>query len=483
MTTAVLARTRRRSELVLGLLVVIVTGGGYILVALSDGPELPPDLWAFLGRVLGLYLVAHLAVRRFARGADATLLPLAAALNGIGFVTISRLDEELARVQAGWVAIGVVAFVVTLVIVRDTRLLEKYRYTFALLGVLFLLLPLLPGIGRTLNGARLWASIGPLNFQPGELAKVLLVVFFASYLADHRDLLAAGSVRIGRFFVPALRHLGPLALAWGCSILVMVYEKDLGSSLLFFGVFAAMLYMATGRAYYLVVGLVLFLVGVFIAYQIFGHVQVRASIRGSTPGRIPPATASRSSSRGSRSVRAASPGRASASATPTHSQCRDRLRLLGHRRGARAHRDGRRDHRVHVAGGQRVRSRWMRDPFSKLFAAGLATIVGLQTVISRGVTRVIPLTGITLPFVSYGGSSLVANFIVLALLLACPTRPHGRGRIDEPHDPPRRRRHARVVRRPGRAGHVPPDHPRRRPQERSEQRSRVPPRTTRGHAG
>ncbi len=275
MTATTLIRTRRRSELALGLLVVVVTGGGYILVALSDGPELPADLWAFLASVLGLYVVAHLAIRRLAPGADATLLPLAAVLNGIGFVTISRLDRDLARIQAGWVAVGVVAFVVTLLVVRNTRLLEKYRYTFALLGVGFLLLPLLPGIGRTINGARLWVSIGPLNFQPGEIAKVLLVIFFAAYLADNRELLAAGSVRIGRIFVPALRHLGPLALAWGFSILVMVYEKDLGSSLLFFGVFAAMLYMATGRGYYLFVGLILFLIGAALAYAAFGHVQVR----------------------------------------------------------------------------------------------------------------------------------------------------------------------------------------------------------------
>ena len=163
MTATTLIRTRRRSELALGLLVVVVTGGGYILVALSDGPELPADLWAFLASVLGLYVVAHLAIRRLAPGADATLLPLAAVLNGIGFVTISRLDRDLARIQAGWVAVGVVAFVVTLLVVRNTRLLEKYRYTFALLGVGFLLLPLLPGIGRTINGARLWVSIGPLK--------------------------------------------------------------------------------------------------------------------------------------------------------------------------------------------------------------------------------------------------------------------------------------------------------------------------------
>ena len=276
MTATTLIRTRRRSELALGLLVVVVTGGGYILVALSDGPELPADLWAFLASVLGLYVVAHLAIRRLAPGADATLLPLAAVLNGIGFVTISRLDRDLARIQAGWVAVGVVAFVVTLLVVRNTRLLEKYRYTFALLGVGFLLLPLLPGIGRTINGARLWVSIGPLNFQPGEIAKVLLVIFFAAYLADNRELLAAGQ-RAHRPHLRA-RRCGTSdrsLLAWGFSILVMVYEKDLGSSLLFFGVFAAMLYMATGRGYYLFVGLILFLIGAALAYAAFGHVQVR----------------------------------------------------------------------------------------------------------------------------------------------------------------------------------------------------------------
>jgi cell division protein FtsW (lipid II flippase) len=419
MTSAVLARTRRRSELVLGLLVVILTGGGYVLVALSDGPKLPADLWAFLGWVLGLYLVAHVAVRRFARGADATLLPLAAALNGIGFVTISRLDEELARIQAGWVAIAVVAFVITLLVVRDTRVLEKYRYTFALLGVLFLLLPLLPSIGRTLNGARLWASIGPLNFQPGELAKVLLVVFFASYLADNRDVLAAGSVRIGRFFVPALRHLGPLALAWGFSILVMVYEKDLGSSLLFFGVFAAMLYMATSRAYYLLVGFVLFLVGAFIAYHTFGHVQVRVDTwldpwkdRAADGFQIIQSWyAFGTGGFAGTGIGLGNPDKIPNAATDfVFSAIGEELGLIGTVAVIIGF-------MLLVGSAFRIAVDAPR-PFSKLFAAGLATIIGLQTVIILGgVTRLIPLTGITLPFISYGGSSLVANFVVLALLL------------------------------------------------------------------
>ena len=419
MTATTLIRTRRRSELALGMLVVVVSGGGYILVALSDGPELPADLWAFLASVLGLYVVAHLAIRRLAPGADATLLPLAAVLNGIGFVTISRLDRDLARIQAGWVAVGVVAFVVTLLVVRNTRLLEKYRYTFALLGVGFLLLPLLPGIGRTINGARLWVSIGPLNFQPGEIAKVLLVIFFAAYLADNRELLAAGSVRIGRIFVPALRHLGPLALAWGFSILVMVYEKDLGSSLLFFGVFAAMLYMATGRGYYLFVGLILFLIGAALAYAAFGHVQVRVDTW-INPWRDPTHTgfqiiqswyAFGTGGFAGTGLGLGNPDKIPNAATDfVYSAIGEEHGLLGTVGVLIAF-------MLFVGSAYRIAVDAVR-PFAKLFAAGIATIIGFQTVIILGgVMRVIPLTGITLPFVSYGGSSLVANFVALALLL------------------------------------------------------------------
>ena len=224
-----LARRRRLAELGLGVLAVLITVGGYALVALADGPDLPPDLLAFLGGVLGLYIVAHLAIRRLAPRADGTLLPLVALLNGIGFVAISRLDQDLARVQAVWVAVAVGALVATLLVVRDVSVLQRYRYTFALLGILFLLLPLAPGIGNTINGARLWVGIGPLNFQPGEIAKVLLVIFFAAYLVEKRELLSEGSRRVGHMYVPDPKHLGPLLLAWGVSVLVMVRLRDLGS--------------------------------------------------------------------------------------------------------------------------------------------------------------------------------------------------------------------------------------------------------------
>lgn len=428
--TVPLARQRRRSELALGLLVVVFTVGGYVLVALAEGPQLatatpqlPPDLWVFLASVFGIYLVAHLAVRRLAPNADATLLPLAAALNGIGFVTLSRLDVALdtdfARIQSVWVAVGVAAFVGTLIVVRDVRVLERYRYTFALLAVLFLLLPLVPGIGRTINGARLWVSLGPLDFQPGEIAKVLLVVFLAGYLADKRELLAAGSVRVGPVFLPAARHLAPLLLAWGFALLVMVYEKDLGSSLLFFGVFAAMLYMATGRAYYVVVALVLFAVAAWFSYSVYDHVQTRVDMW-LDPWQDP-------LDKGFQNVQSwyafgtggiagtglglGNPYKIPNAATDfIFSAIGEELGLVGTL--------------AVVVGfmllvGSAFRIAVDADrPFDKLFAAGLATILGIQTfLILGGVTRLIPLTGITLPFVSYGGSSLVANFVVLALLL------------------------------------------------------------------
>jgi peptidoglycan glycosyltransferase len=203
---------------------VVVTGAGYVLLLLADKPNIPADLWVFLLAVLGLYVVAHLAVRRFAPRSDPTLLPIAFLLNGIGYVTISRLDRDLARVQAVWTAVGIAAFVITLVVVRHVRVLERYKYTFLLLGIGALLLPSLPGIGQEINGARLWVRFGPVNFQPGEAAKVLLVVFFAAYLVDKRELLARGTRHLGPLILPDPKHLGPLVLAWAFSILVMVRE-------------------------------------------------------------------------------------------------------------------------------------------------------------------------------------------------------------------------------------------------------------------
>ncbi len=419
MTAAVFARNRRRAELSLGLLVVAVTVGGYVLVALANGPKLPPDLYALLAWVFGLYLVAHLAVRRFAPAADATLLPIAAMLNGIGFVTIARLDKTQARTQSLWVAIAIGVFVLTLVVVRDVRIFERYRYTCLLLGILFLMMPVIPKIGQAKFGGRLWVAVGPISFEPSEVAKVLLVAFFAAYLVDKRELLAQGRIHIGRWYLPSLRDLGPLLLAWGAALLVLGYEQDVGTSLLFFGVFAAMLYMTTRRPAYIVGTLILLVVGAIVAYKAFGHVRVRVQ-NWTDPWRAPlgnglqPIEGWYSLGTGGVSGTGLGLGQPwripNASTDYIFAAIGEELGLVGTIGIVAAF-------MLFVGSAYRIAIDAAR-PFTKMFAAGIATIIGLQTfIIIGGVLRVIPLTGITLPFMSYGGSSLVANFALLAILL------------------------------------------------------------------
>jgi cell division protein FtsW (lipid II flippase) len=416
---SVTARRRRGSELGLGLLAIVVTAGGYVLLLLADGPELPPDLWVILAALFGLFVVAHVALRRLAPRADGTLLPIAALLTGIGFITISRLDRELARIQSLWIALGVGAFVLTLMLVRRVSILERYRYTFLVIGVGALLLPLVPGVGYEINGARLWVGIGPLNFQPGEAAKVLVVIFFAAYLADKRELLAAGTRRLAGMRLPDPKHLGPLLLAWGVSIIVMVRQKDLGSSLLFFAVFSAMLYMATERIAYLLAGLGMFMTGALAAYQLFDHVQVRVSTW-TDPWPVADGDGFQITQSlfafGTGGFAGTGLGLGSPEKIPNaptdfvFAAIGEELGLLGTVGVLIAF-------LLFVGTGFRVAVRADR-PFSQLFAGGLTAIIGIQTfLILGGVTRVIPLTGITLPFISYGGSSLVANFVILALLL------------------------------------------------------------------
>ena len=425
MAVATFARSRRRAELSLGLLVVAVTVGGYILVALANGPRLPSNVAILLVWVFALYLVAHLAVRRFAPNADGTLLPIAGMLNGLGFVMIARLAgaghdyAAQARVQSEWVTIGIGAFVLILVVVRDVRLFARYRYIALLLGIGFMLLPLAPHIGVSKGGGRLWVALGPLSFEPNEIAKVLLVAFFAAYLADTRELLTEGRIRIGRWFVPSPRDLGPLLLAWGMALLVLAYEQDIGTSLLFFGVFAAMLYMTTRRAAYIVGTIVLLVIGAFLAYHLFSHVRVRVETW-TNPWKDPQGTgiqgvqgwyALGSGGIAGTGLGLGQPWRVPLASTDyIFTSIGEELGLVGSI-GVIAL------FMLFVGSALRVAVDAAR-PFTKLFAAGLAIIIGLQSfLIIGGVTRFIPLTGITLPFVSYGGSSLVANFALLALLM------------------------------------------------------------------
>lgn len=419
---------RRNTELGLVLLAALVTTGAYVLASLGRTARMPADIGPFLGVVVGLLAAAHVATRRLAPGADPVLLPLAGLLNGIGYVFIARLDADLARLQAAWTAIGVGAFVATLVVVRRARDLERVRYTLALAGIALLLLPLVPGLGRTINGARLWVRVGPLNFQPGELAKIALAVFFASYLVERRELLAIATRRIGPVAVPDLRHFGPVLAAWAVSLVVIMAERDLGSSLLFFALFVAALWVATGRGAYLVAGAAMFAGGAVLAWSQFAHVQERVRVwidpwpHAATEGFqiVQGWFAMGSGGIAGRGLSLGSPQRIPAAATDfIFAAIGEELGLLGTTAVLAAF-------VLMVGTGLRVALR-AEHPFEKLLATGLTLILGLQSfIIIGGITRVVPLTGITLPFVSYGGSSLVANYMLLALLLRISAGPGGR---------------------------------------------------------
>jgi peptidoglycan glycosyltransferase len=420
----VLGRARRNTELGLIILAVIVTAGLYILASFARDASLPVNIGPFLVVVLGLLCAAHLANRRLAPNADGILLPVAGLLNGIGYVFIARLDEDLAGLQATWTAIGIGAYIATLVVIRRTRVLERYRYTFMLAGIVLLLLPLAPVVGRSINGARIWVSFGPVNFQPGEFAKLALAIFFAGYLVEKRELLAVATWRVGPVSLPDPKHLGPVLVAWGFSLLVMITQKDLGSSLLFFAVFLVMLWVATERASYLVFGFGLFAVGAYVSWTQFTHVQERV-----TNWIDPWSDFDGKGFQIAQAMFAFSWGGVSGTGIGLGSQVRiperetdfifavigEELGLLGSTIIVAAY-------LLMVGAGLRVAIR-TQAPFDKLLATGLTTLIGVQAfIIIGGVTRLLPLTGITLPFVSYGGSSLVSNYVLLALLIRISDR-------------------------------------------------------------
>lgn len=414
-----LAPIRRRGELGLVLLAGLVTGCAYVLASLGKNASIPARVGTFLAVVLGLLLVAHLAVRRLAGGADPLILPLAALLHGIGFVMIARLSNRLAGLQATWSLVAVLAMVLTLLVVERVRDLARYQFTALAFGVGLLLLPMVPGVGFTSGGARIWVHLGPINFQPGEFAKILLTVFLAGYLADRHDLIAAGHTRIGRVALPEWRHLLPLLAAWGISVLVMVGQRDLGSSLMFFALFVVLLWVSTERAAFLVAGLAMFAVAAVAAYHLFSHVRTRVTIwfdpwssyesRG-----YQPVQALFSLAEGG--LTGTGLGRGDPASVPAAhndfiiSAIAEEMGLLGCVAVLAAF-------ALLVGAGLRTALR-ADHHFDKLLAVGLTTILAVQSfIIIGGVIRVVPLTGVTLPFVSYGGSSLVSNYIVLALLL------------------------------------------------------------------
>ena len=420
-----LRAVRRNTELGLIVLGTLVTVGAYLLASLAEDATIPANIGPFLGIVLGLQLAAHVAIRRLAPDADGTLLPIAGLLNGLGYVFIVRLDEarsvpqNLAGLQSAWAAVGVGAFIGTLLVVRRVRDLERYRWTIGFAGIGLLLLPLVPGIGKTINGAKIWVGIGPISFQPGEFAKILLALFFASYLVEKRELLAVSSRRVGPIPLPDPKHLGPVLLAWGASLVVMISQKDLGSSLLFFALFVALLWVATERATYLVVGVLLFAGGAVFAHSQFIHVQDRVDVwldpwvepKDDGFQIVEAQFAFSAGGITGTGINLGSPTRIPYAETDfIFAAIGEELGLLGATAVLLAF-------VLIVGAGLRIALR-TEVPFERLLATGLTVLIGVQSfIIIAGVIRVLPLTGITLPFVSYGGSSLIANYVLLALLL------------------------------------------------------------------
>jgi peptidoglycan glycosyltransferase len=419
MSQSPVAAARRSTELGLVVMAAAITAAAYTLASLGKNAEIPPILVPFLVAVLGLLVVAHLANRFLAPGADGVILPLAALLNGVGYVIIARLSDRLAGLQTTWTFVAIAAYVGTLLFVQRAPDLARYKWSFLAIGVALLLMPLVPGVGASFGGARIWVSIGPVNFQPGEFAKIALTLFFAGYLAERRELISAGTWKVGPFHLPELRHLLPIAFAWGFAVVVMVAEKDLGSSLLFFTLFVVMLWVATERASYLVIGLVLFAGAAYTAWSLFDHVKTRVTIwldpwpqyQGKGYQIIQSMFAFANGGVSGTGLGLGSPNKIPAAKNDfIFAAVGEELGLFGATAVIIAF-------LLIIGAGLRVATRADR-PFEKLLATGLTAIIGMQAfIIIGGVLRVVPLTGITLPFVSYGGSSLLANYVLLALLI------------------------------------------------------------------
>lgn len=425
--------TRRSAELALLIGAWLIGVFAWILVDGATGTGAFAGWTTLLSSGL-LLLVAHTVVRTQAPYADPILLPVAALLNMLGLAMIHRLDvagEQRALAngspkptpdvyaQITWMAIGLILFMITLSIVRDHRRLQRRTFIFGVVGIILLFLPLLPGLGSVVNGARLWIKVGTLSFQPGELAKIALSIFFAGYLVTHRHTLALVKNKIRGLSLPRAKDAGPLILIWIFALLVLIGERDLGTSLLIFGLFIVLLYVATGRRAWVVIASLLLVAGGALAYLAFGHVRIRFDV-----WLDPFGDANGSGFQIVQSLYGLANGGLFgtgwglgypqlvpfAKTDFITAALGEELGLTGLiaififyaiivERGARAA----------VA---------TRDPFGNLLAIGLSTVIGLQAfIVIGGVTRLIPLTGLTTPFLSYGGSSLISNYILIALLI------------------------------------------------------------------
>lgn len=450
-TTSSKSKPRRRSELGLLLVGLLVVTFAYVLATLGVYNRLPAKLVTFVAILLGVAVLINLVNRWLVPEADPVLLPVALVLNGLGFVMIMRLAPylklpRLAETQAIWSLVGICVYAATLIVIRRSRDLERYRYLLLLAAILLLVLPLLPHIGDTAANAeeKLWVAIGPLSFQPVEVSKILLVIFFASYFVEKRELLTMSTHRVGNHMLPDLRPFGPIAFAWICSIAVILLEKDIGFSLLLFIMFLSMLWVTTGRWTYLAVGLVAFIVGTYFAVQVLGQISGRIDDWLDPWRYLNPS--SLATDTGYQFV-IAELGMAHGGATGTglglgnpwiipvaqsdfiFPALAEELGLIGAGAVIVAF-------ILMVGSGLRASLR-ARSEFSKLLALGLTVTLGFQAfIIMAGDIRVLPLTGVTLPFVSSGGSSLISNYVIVALLMRIS---HEGG---EPLLPKQRRSHA-----------------------------------------
>jgi len=409
--------SRRTTELALLLAASPAVILLFVMAIISDGKPLSFQTLAVPLGLFGAFIISHVVIRRLAPNADPALLPITFALSGIGIAFVMRLAPALATRQILWLFLAIAAMLLTLLAVPSVQKLTRYKYSLMLLGILLLLLPVF--VGTEVSGSKIWLSFGGFSFQPGEIAKVLIVLFLAGYLADNREMLSVGGRRIGSFTIPDPKTLAPLLFMWAISLVIVIFERDLGSALLFFGMFLLMIYIATGRWLYVVVGISLLAIGGIAVFLAFGHVQQRiygwldpfayretigyqliqglysladGGLFGTGIGRGLPELIPIVESDFIFNAIAEEMGLLGASAVLL-------LYVLFTVRG------------FTIA----ARAKSDVDAFS---AAGLTAAIALQAfVIVGGVTRLIPLTGVTLPFMSQGGSSLLASFIIVGLLL------------------------------------------------------------------
>ena len=427
---------RNRELLGLAPAALLITGGFAAIFVQSQNSLSSVSLTYGLF-FLALCVGAHVAVRVVIPQADPYLLPLAAALASFGLVMLYRISPTLAREQAQWFVLGLILFVGTIVVFRAGRyaVLERYRYTIALAGIVGLMLPRLPGIGAQENGAYLKIKLGPIAFQPSEFAKIAIVVFLASYLRDNRQVLVTGGQRVLGLTIPPMKQFGPLLVVWGAAMAMLLITRELGTSLMFFGVILALLYVATGRLSFPLAGLVLFSVGAWFVATHVSHVHDRVLAWEHPFDKALYAKSFGGSYQLAQGLFAQADGGllgtgfaqsllTQAGGTPILPvpQSDFIYAVIANETGLVGAIGLLMTYLLFIWRGLKVAT-LARDSFSKLLATGLSFVVALQVfVIVGGVTRVIPLTGVTLPLVAYGGSSVVMNFVLLGLLLVISDR-------------------------------------------------------------